>query len=238
MASLLFGYLAGVLSTLSPCVVPLLPVVLAAAASESRFGTLSLAIGLAISFAAVGTIVAVFGFALGLDGNILKAAAGLVMVFVGASLLSHQLQNRVSILLSPIADWFNHRFRTIKGSGLWGQFLVGILLGLVWSPCVGPTLGAASLMASRGENITRVVGTMIAFGAGAATPLVLLGALSRDLVIRFRGKMVATGQRGKFLLGLVMLTIGLMAVFGLDRSAEKFLVNVSPDWLVALSTSL
>ena len=64
-------------------------------------------------------------------------------------------------------------------SGLAGQFAVGLLLGAVWSPCVGPTLGAASLLASQGKDLPQVALTMVVFGIGAAVPLILLGLLSR-----------------------------------------------------------
>lgn len=235
MGSLVFGYLAGVLSILSPCVIPLLPVILAAAAAENRYGSLSLALGLAISFTFVGTFIAAFGLALGIDGTLIRAIAGLLMVGVGFSLVSVRMQDRFIGLLSPLGAWFGNRSGRVSGAGLQGQFSVGLLLGLVWSPCVGPTLGAATLMASRGENLLQVSLVMALFGLGAATPLALLGSLSRDMVHRMRPRMLQAGRGGKKLMGLLMLAIGLLIAFGLDKRVEAHLVALSPVWLSALS---
>ena len=93
-------------------------------------------------------------------------------------------------------------------TGLAGQFGLGLLLGAVWSPCVGPTLGAASLLAAKGENLGQVAITMLAFGIGAALPLMLLGFLSREAMMRWRGRLMEAGRGGKTLLGVLLLAIG------------------------------
>ena len=69
------AFLAGILSVLSPCVLPLLPLVLGAAASEHRLGPAALAAGLALSFVAIGLFVATVGFAVGLDGDVFRTVA-------------------------------------------------------------------------------------------------------------------------------------------------------------------
>jgi cytochrome c biogenesis protein CcdA len=111
-------------------------------------------------------------------------------------------------------------------SGLGGQFGVGLLLGAAWSPCVGPTLGAAAVFAAQGKNLGAVALTMLTFGLGAGLPLVLLGAMSRELLLRWRGGMSATSKAIKQALGLCLIAIGLLVVTGLDRSLEAGLVDI------------
>ena len=76
---------------------------------------------------------------------------------------------------APLANWANGRLEGRDTGGPAGQFGVGVLLGAVWSPCVGPTLGAASLLAAQGRDLGQVALTMFVFGLGAALPLLALG---------------------------------------------------------------
>jgi cytochrome c biogenesis protein CcdA len=114
---------------------------------------------------------------------------------------------------------------------------IGLLLGAVWSPCVGPTLGAASLLASQGHDLPQVALTMVIFCIGAALPLVLLGLMSRAALMRVRANLMSAGKLGKGLLGAAFIVIGVAIVSGADRRAEAALVNASPQWLTDLTTS-
>ncbi len=174
------------LSVLSPCVLPLVPIVLGTAASEHRLGPVALAGGLALSFTVVGLFVATVGFAVGLDAGLFRTAAALLLVGIGAVLMAPGLQARLAVAAGPVGTWTEERFGGFSTTGLSGQFGVGLLLGAVWSPCVGPTLGAASVLAARGESLGAVALTMLAFGIGAALPLLGLGLLSRDALMRWR----------------------------------------------------
>jgi cytochrome c-type biogenesis protein len=106
----------------------------------------------------------------------------------------------------------------------------------VWSPCVGPTLGAASILAAKGENLGQVALTMIAFGIGAALPLIAIGLLSREALARWRGRLMEAGKGGKALLGALLIAIGLLVASGLDKRLETLLVDASPAWLTGLTT--
>ncbi len=230
------GYLAGVLSTLSPCVLPLLPLVVGSALAAHRAGALLLAAGLALSFTAIGLFVATVGFAIGLDGGVFRTASAVVLMVIGLVLLSGALQARFARATGGVGDAGNRLLARLSPRGLWGQFIVGVVLGAVWSPCVGPTLGAASVLAARGEDLPAVGAVMLAFGWGAATPLLLVSFLSRGALLRWRGRMARAGQAGKVLLGAGALTVSVLILTGLDRSVEAALVNASPDWLTDLTT--
>lgn len=236
LATSVFALLAGIFSTLSPCVLPLIPIVLATAASQHRRGPLALALGLALSFTTVGLFIATIGFSIGLDAGVFRGVAGVILLALGVVLVLPALQARAAVAAGPLGNWTEQRFGSVAGTGLGGQFAVGLLLGVIWSPCVGPTLGAASLMAARGENLGQVALTMLAFGIGAALPLLLLGLISREALMRWRGRLLNAGSQGKQLLGASLILVGLFILTGLDKQAETALVAASPDWLTNLTT--
>src|SRR5712672_874756 len=188
LATLGLAYLAGVLSTLSPCVLPLLPVILGSAAATHRLGPLALALGLASSFVVVGLFVATIGFSIGIDADVFRIVAAALMILVGAVLIVPLFQSRLALAAGPVSHWAGHRLGGLSASGLRGQFGVGVLLGVAWSPCVGPTLGAATLLASRAEDLPRVAATMLLFGLGASSPLLAVGMLSREAMSKARDR--------------------------------------------------
>lgn len=236
IASIGFAFLAGIVSILSPCVLPILPIVLGGAASEHRRGPLALAAGLALSFTVIGLFVATIGFSLGLDLGVFRTFAGIVLLALGLAMLVPAAGARLATAAGPLSDWTQARFGGFDRGGLSGQFGVGLLLGAVWSPCVGPTLGAASLMAARGENLGQVALTMLAFGIGAGLPLAALGALSREKLLGLRERMMSAGQGAKTALGLVVVAVALLVLTGYDKVIEAALVEASPAWLTNLTT--
>ena len=197
---------------------------------------MALAAGLALSFAAIGLFVATVGYSIGLDGDVFRTMAAILVIVVGLALALPPLQIRLAAASGPIANWTDQRFGSRNRAGLSGQFGVGVLLGAVWSPCVGPTLGAASLLAAQGQNLPQVAAIMFVFGIGAALPLLLLGLLSREAMMRWRNRLMSAGQFAKTGLGILFIAIGVLVLTGLDKSIEAMLVAASPQWLNDLTT--
>jgi cytochrome c biogenesis protein CcdA len=229
---------AGVLSTLSPCVLPLLPVIIGSAMHEHRYGPFAVAIGMSASFAVIGTILASAGARLGVGQGDFQVVAAIVLVLIGVVLLSKKLQERFAVATSGASGAGSKILSTLNISGLRGQFLVGLLLGLIWSPCVGPTLGAAITLASQGRDLPQIVTMMAVFGLGAGLPIALLGMLSRQAMLKMRGKLQGVGSWGKSMLGVLFIAVGMLILTGWDKSVEVFLLDHSPDWLTTLTTSL
>lgn len=227
------SFLAGILSTLSPCVLPILPVVLAAAAASHRLGAVALAGGIATSFMVVGLFVATIGFSVGLDTDSFRIGAVILMAAFGVLLLSSALQERVAALASGFGS---AKVAAFNPTGAGGQFLLGLLMGTVWSPCVGPTLGAAATLAAQRQRLGEVALTMLVFGLGAVLPLALVGTASREVLTRWRGKLLKTGTVGKRGLAVLLILLAMFIGAGGDRSLEAALVSWSPTWLIDLTT--
>ena len=239
LATLFLAFVAGFLTVLSPCVLPLIPMVLAGAAAEHRFAPIALALGVGLSFALIGAVLAAVGQALGIDFAAFRILAAVVLLALGAILLFPSLQTQLSMASGLVANWVQQRFGSTVGatSGLSGQFALGLLLGAVWTPCVGPTLGAASVLAARGENLLAVTITMLMFGLGTGLALALMGLASRALLISWRHRMLSAGHWGKAVMGGLIVLIGLGVLTGLDRNVEALLVEASPPWLTQLTTT-
>lgn len=230
------GFLAGVVSILSPCVLPITPVIVGSALAAHRLGVVALAFGLATSFTGVGLFVATIGFAMGLDADWFRHVASVMLIGFGIVMISVPLQHRFASSTTMLSELGSRWLQRLRFDGLGGQLVVGLLLGLVWAPCVGPTLGAASLLASQGRNLGQVSLVMTLFGIGAALPLAAIGVVSRRAFAGARSGLLRTGSYGKLGLGILMIALGTTMLSGLDRAIEGFLVDVSPAWLTDLTT--
>jgi cytochrome c-type biogenesis protein len=234
--SLALAFVAGVLSILSPCVLPILPIVLGAAASEHRWGPVALAAGLAASFVVIGLFVATIGYSIGLDGDRPRYVAAALMIAIGVVLLVPHLQVQLAVAGAPLQNWSDRHFGGSARNGVAGQVSVGLLLGAVWSPCVGPTLGAASILAAQGSDLGVVGATMLSFGFGAGLPLAALGLLSREAMLRWRTRMISGGAGAKTAFAIFLVVIGVFVVSGLDKRIETLIVDHSPQWLTDLTS--
>ena len=230
------GLLAGALSILSPCVLPLVPVLAAGATAAHRFGPLALGVGIAMSFTVVGVVLATFGVSLGLDPDTFRTVGAVLLIAFGAVLLVPRLQSAFARLTAGVSASGNSVLARIPGEGLTGQFLIGAVIGIVWSPCVGPTLGAATTLASQRKSLPQIFLLMLIFGIGAAAPFVALGSLSRSRFVAVRGRLVSAGHHGKQVFGLLLVATGILIATGIDRSLEAWLLNHSPEWLTQLTT--
>lgn len=236
MLSLAVALLAGVLASLSPCVLPLLPMVLAAALAEHRLGPAALALGLALSFATVGVALGLVGFALGIEGEWLRHLAAALLLAVGVLLLAATLAARVSAaaeaLLAPLA----RHAHGMAARGLGGQFALGAVLGLAWAPCTGPVLGGALALAANAATAPRAALTMLAFGLGSALPLLMLGYAARSTMPLLKRRLGAAGGTLRAAMGGAALAFGVAILTGADRVFEAWATERLPDGWLALVT--
>lgn len=234
----LVAYAAGALTILSPCVIPLVPIVLGSAAQRHRWGPLALALGLVASFTLTGFVIATIGASSGLNAQTIRISSAVLLLIVGIVLIVPKLQAVFEHAAGPLASWAGERQARLEQFGLAGQAGIGVLLGLVWSPCVGPTLGAATLLAAQGKNLGQVALVMAAFALGIATVLLVVALLAQSVLARWRGRLMAAGTRGRRVLGVLIALVGVLIVTGLDHRLEAAVIGVLPDWVANLTTSL
>lgn len=233
LSSIPLAALAGALSILSPCVWPLVPAVMASAASSGRAGPWLLGLGLCLSFAAGGTVLTFFLLNLGLDTEWLRVMAAILLLLVAITLLVERAGLWVNQRLSLVMARFSPPDPE-QAAGSAGQFGIGLLLGLVWLPCVGPTLGAAIALASMGQSMGMAFVVMLAFGVGCALVLIAAGFITTGALNRLRPGLLQRARLGKKLLGWVLAIMAVLVLTGFDKVLETWALGVLPDWAIGI----
>jgi cytochrome c biogenesis protein CcdA len=231
LVALALAFVAGLLTALSPCVLPLLPLVMGSAA-RNRYGPTALAAGFVTTFTVIGVLLASLGTALGLSDTIVRSISAALLVAAGVLMISHRLQDSAGRWLSPLAS-ASARLSAHASQGVGGQFFIGALLGGVWSPCVGPTLGSALGLATRGETLAQAAAIMATFGLGSATLLLAAGYASRA-VIGQRLRLLEAGESGRLVFGIMLLLVGAAVASGFDKTVESAVLARLPQWWIDL----
>ncbi|MBL4806398.1 MAG: cytochrome c biogenesis protein CcdA [Rhodobacteraceae bacterium] len=233
-----FAFGAGLLTLINPCVLPVLPIVLASPVNAHKHGPLALAAGMSIVFVVLGMLVATLGSTVGLDADrVSQIGAGMMIVF-GVVLLVPQLNMGFATATAGFAAGADRRMDTLESNGLRGQFVGGAILGAVWSPCVGPTLGGAIALAYKGEDLVFAAGIMTAFAMGISSIILLLGYGARETIRRRAGSMRALAERSKPIMGVIFLLVGLMIITKTHYKIESWLLEIMPIWLQDFSVSI
>ena len=231
LTSVPLAAVAGALSILSPCVWPLVPAVMASAATSGRLGPWLLGLGLCLSFAAGGTVLTFFFLNLGLDTEWLRYFAATLLLLIALTLLVDRIGLWVNYRLSLMMSRFSTPDPEVA-SGPGSQFGIGLLLGLVWLPCVGPTLGAAIALASMGQSMSMAFVVMLAFGIGCALVLIGAGLATTGALNRLRPGLLEKAKQGKKLLGWVLAIMAVLVLTGFDKVLETWALQVLPDWAI------
>jgi len=235
MTAFVLSFLAGTLTVLNPCILPLLPIVVAAAFANGKLGALALLAGLIAGFATLGVLVNATGALFGVSESVLRNAVALLLVVFAAVLLIPALERRFSNLVAPVGAAGADLAARASKYGIAGQFLVGILLGAIWAPCSGPSVGAALSLAAEAGGYFSAALRMTAFAVGAALVLFLVAIGARSLATR-GGGIGKLAPYAKKIAGGAFLLVGLLMLTGLDRFIEGSVVDLMPDWLISVTT--
>ena len=235
MLELPLAYLAGLLTLINPCVLPVLPIVLASALSADKRAPLALTAGMSLSFVTVGMLVATLGYAIGLTEDVMAKAGAALMIVFGLVLLVPAFAQRFELAAAGLSGSAGARMQATDMSGLPGQFLGGVLLGAVWSPCIGPTLGGAIALASQGQDLAWVGLIMIFFALGVSTLIIGLGLGARETLRRRADRLRGLAERSKPIMGIVFIAVGAALLMNVHHIIESWAVSILPYWFQDLS---
>lgn len=229
---------AGSLTTLSPCVFPILPLVLGGALQGNRFAPVAMGVGMIASFAAIGMALGALGPALGIDADSVRAAGAVMLIGFALVMLVPALGARFTQWMLPIASSANAASARLDSGSIFGALLLGAVLGLVWSPCSGPLLGSAlTLVASEG-GVARGGLVLGVFGLGAAIPLVAVAYTSRRGFVHVRDWVLARIERVRHGFALLLGAMGVAILTGGDKWIEARVLNWLPDAWVNLTVGI
>jgi cytochrome c biogenesis protein CcdA/thiol-disulfide isomerase/thioredoxin len=236
---LLFAFVAGGLTILSPCILPVAALLVGSTAlAGGARRVVGIVAGFAATFTATTVLLAATLAAAGLTSGALRVLAAATLAVMGAAALVPQVGDRVAARLGPL---LGPRAVAMsgepgRGRGITGGILVGAGIGLAWAPCVGPIMGAviaASVIAGPSPESAAVA---LAYSVGAAVPLVLLALAGRRAV----GAMGSPERRARLTRGFGALVLGggLLIASGLDVPFETGVSNVLPAGWSSIATSV
>ena len=182
---MLFAFIAGAGTAITPCVLPVLPALLSASAAGGRRRPLGIVLGLAITFTIAIVALAQLVKGVGLAAGAARTLAIVVLVAFGVVLLVPELAERVQAPLSRLAR-FGPRSR---GTGFWSGLGVGGALGFVCAPCAGPILAAVTSVSASSGASARVVAVALAYAAGLSAVMLLYALGGRALLDRLRRRL-------------------------------------------------
>jgi cytochrome c-type biogenesis protein len=223
---------AGGLSTINPCVLPMLPVVVGGALQAHRLGPVAMGVGMTVSFASTGMALGALGPALGLDGDHVRTAAAVLLIVLAVLMVVPGVGQRVGQWFTPLANRVQATTGDLNGATFTGAFALGAVLGLIWSPCSGALLGSAVTMV--GTQGGALPGGLILglFGFGAALPLVAAAYASRAGFLRAQRWAQRWGATLNSIFATMLAVWGVAILVGADKWLESQVNALLPEgWL-------
>ena len=175
------AFLEGLALIGSPCILPVLPLVLATSVDGGKRRPYGIIIGFVLTFSLFATVARKLVALLGIDLDVLKDVSLALLVVFGLVLLSAKLAEKFSALTQGAAN-FGNQLASTNGEGLFSGVMIGSLIGLVWTPCAGPILAAVLVQVIRQE--TNLAGNLIilSFAIGAGVPMLIIALSGRKIM--------------------------------------------------------
>jgi cytochrome c biogenesis protein CcdA len=160
------AFFAGIISVLSPCILPLIPAILAYSTEKGKFRPLAIVLGLSFAFTCMGIVTSIFGETLVAYIDYLNIFADILLIGMGVILI---LELNTFGILSKFSFLANS-----KREGLYGGFLLGLSLGVIWIPCVGSVLGSILTMVAVYGEVAYGALMLIIYSIGFSIPMLLI----------------------------------------------------------------
>lgn len=232
-----FSFLAGVITILSPCILPMLPIILASGINEGRRRPLGVIAGFVVSFTVFTLTLQALVIATGLDPDVLRSLAVVILILFGVSMLVPALRGAFQKLVGRIGNAAS-RPRNVgiqrRREGFWGGVPVGMSLGLVWTPCVGPIMASVITLAATQAVDAGAIVLALAYSLGTAVPMFAIMKGGRALVTKFP-KLQERGERIQQVFGGVTIGIALLIQFNVDRQIQTAILDALPGYGAAVT---
>ena len=220
-----FGFLAGLLSCLSPEALLLFPLMVGAAGAPKRAGVVGGLAGAGLSLVLSGMVAVSLGASFGLDAIWLRRIVGGILLAHGLMLMSPKLSNRFSWFTGGAVGLSFERRPGLAVGGMFRQFLLALLVAANWLPKLTPLLARVSMMAADGRDVRLALGILFAFGVGAALPWILLGRMIRLSI----GAPATEGMMGKAFLALSLFVVAGLSLSGFDQVVARTIDQALPQ---------
>ena len=233
---------AGFLSTLQPCVLPLIPIVLGGAVYRNKFAPVYIGSGMVLFYTLLGALTGFIEPLFGVEPSEFKTIGAWMMIASGIILLAPHIFSGVGRFYSGALERLTQSSQTLSFESPLACLLLGAMLSLIWAPCAGPMLASALTLLTAGvigeaqsSSVNSILqGSVLlgSYGVGAAAPLVVLAYVTRVGFSRWRNTLLTAQGLLTKILGIFFLIFGLLVLTGLMKSIEIFILSMLPEsWL-------
>jgi cytochrome c biogenesis protein CcdA/thiol-disulfide isomerase/thioredoxin len=228
------AFLSGLLTILAPCIWPLLPIVLAdVTQSKSKRRPLGITVGVALSFTILTLSISVLESSLGLNPNVLRKVAVVVLVLLGVSMVIPKASQWLETRISRLSGRFGNVGKNNR-SDFSGGFITGLALGIVWAPCSGPILASIATLAATNKVSFQVVIVTLFYVTGVSIPLFGFAVGGQNLLARSRRLSKYTGKI-QIAAGVVLILTAIAISTNYDKTLEAKLLNAIPSYSSSLT---
>lgn len=229
MIQFFFAFLAGIVTIAGPCILPLLPIILGTATVRTHPSRpVFIILGFTLSFSVFAIAFAAFGRILGISADGFRLIGTVVIGFFGFILVFPRIQEALFAKLQPAIHAVTPK-QPAELESLWGAFLLGASLGLVWTPCAGPVLGSILTLVATKQQPVQAGALLIAYALGAGIPMLLIAYGGQYASQRVRA-FSRYSQALQTFFGLVIILVAIGIYTGMDRSFQTWLITHAP-WL-------
>lgn len=229
---LLFAFIGGVVTILSPCILPILPIILSGSVGGGKKKPLGIVFGFILSFTFFTLFLTSIVNILGISADFLRNLSMIVILGFGISLLVPKFQVVLEKLFSKLA---NKTPKQGESTGFGGGIVIGLSLGLIWTPCVGPILASVISLAITGSVTGSAFFITIAYSLGTAIPMLIIMYGGRQLLQKVPGLLKNTGKIQKAF-GVLMIITAIGIFFNADRSFQSYILKVFPNYGTGLTS--
>ncbi len=229
--SIILVFAAGLVTILKPCCLPLVPAVMSGSAG-GKFRPVAVVTGMALSFTLMGTLVSAFGSAFAGFADSLRSLSILFIITMGLVLFDEDINMEFIKLSSSITQGLRNNVGFLNRSnssqnGIFSAFFLGMSLGIVWIPCVGPILGAVLAYVASVGNVTYGAWMLFIYSVGMSLPMLSIAYFGKKVTNRYKWFM-RNGEMLKKLAGLLLIIVGIMLLFNLDKLVIRLLSPYFP----------
>lgn len=232
MLLVLFAFIAGFVTVLSPCILPVLPIVLSGSLTGGHRRPIGIVTGFILSFTLFTLFLSTLVRATGISPNLLRNLSVVIIFLFGTSLLIPNFQFIMEKLFTKLSGIVSGSPR--QSTGFVGGLLLGVSLGLVWTPCVGPIIASVIALAATSTVTANAIFITFAYATGTAIPMLLITFGGRKLLQKVPWLLRNTGNIQKTF-GLIMILVAIGLFFGVDRTFQSYILEKFPQYGVGLT---
>lgn len=218
-----FAFLAGIVTILSPCILPILPIVLSGSVGGSKRKPLGIIVGFVLSFTFFTLFLTKIIQLTGIPSDTLRIFAAIVLLLFGISLFTPKFQKLMEQLFTKLSAFAP---KANPNAGFLGGCIIGLSIGLIWAPCVGPIMASVIALAATSTVTAQTFLITLSYAVGSGVPMFFIMYGGRSLLSKAPQLMQHTERIQKGF-GIVMIILALAIFFNLDRNFETFIATTN-----------